>query len=73
MGKIATAWQRFALLTLLLLRLPLLPLKIQALLTLYLCAHQRFVRVGVSSRTAINDSRTPFYLIHNLTVASCHC
>jgi hypothetical protein len=34
-GKFVTAWQRLALFTLLLLRLPFVPLKFQALLTLF--------------------------------------
>ena len=49
MGKIATACERIALFTLLLLRLPFQPLKFHALLALYLSANHRFVRVGVAS------------------------
>lgn len=54
-----------------------MPLKIQALLTLYLCANHRFVECRnvipselrlvcrtVAGCSAINDSRIPFYLTH---------
>lgn len=43
-GKFATACERLLLFTLLLLRLPFVPLKLRALLALYLCENQRFVR-----------------------------